>query len=215
MGTFLWLKSRNKLLTTMIAVAGAALVLSIMPQEWFDRMSTIKTYERDSSAMGRINAWKMAINLAEARPLGAGFEAFKPPMFARYAPEPTMVHDAHSIYFEILGEHGFVGLGLFILLGMMTWRTASWIIRHSRGDPEARWAADLAAMVQVSLVGYASAGAFLGLAYFDFYYTLIAVVVLCKVVLVSRAAARRAEITENAIPQQELIRTGTVTRRVG
>jgi uncharacterized membrane protein len=70
-------------------------------------------------------------------------------------------------------------------------------------------------MVQVSLVGYASAGAFLGLAYFDFYYTLIAIVVLCKVVLVSREAARKAEIADNAIAQQELIGAGTVTRRAG
>jgi hypothetical protein len=42
-------------------------------------------------------------------------------------------------------------------------------------------------MIQVSLVGYASAGAFLGLAYFDYYYTLIALVVLCKTALISRA----------------------------
>jgi hypothetical protein len=47
-------------------------------------------------------------------------------------------------------------------------------------------------MVQVSLVGYATAGAFLGLAYFDYYYTLIALVVLCKTVLVSGAAGKVA-----------------------
>ncbi len=27
---------------------------------------------------------------------------------------------AHSIYFEVLGETGFVGLGLFVLLGATT-----------------------------------------------------------------------------------------------
>ena len=60
----------------------------------------------------------------------------------------------------------------------MTWSTASWVIRRAHRDREKRWAADLAAMVQVSLVGYASAGAFLGLAYFDYYYTLIALVAI-------------------------------------
>jgi hypothetical protein len=69
------------------------------------------------------------------------------------------------------------------MLGLMTWRTASWVIGRARRDREKRWVADLAAMIQVSLVGYATAGAFLGLAYFDYYYTLIALVVLCKVVL--------------------------------
>ena len=47
-------------------------------------------------------------------------------------------------------------------------------------------------MVQVSLIGFASAGAFLGLAYFDLYYNLIAVVVLCKTVLNMQDAAVRA-----------------------
>ncbi len=211
MGVFLWLKSRNKFFTTMIAAAGAALVLSIMPQQWFERMQTVKSYGQDESAMGRINAWHMAFNLAKERPLGAGFEAFKPPMFAQYAPEPDRVHDAHSLYFEVLGEHGFVGLGLFLTLGLMTWRTASWIIRRARRDPEARWAADLASMVQVSLVGYASAGAFLGLAYFDFYYTLVAVVLLCKTLLVSEQATRKAERVVNDT-QRDLVHGGATSR---
>jgi hypothetical protein len=48
-------------------------------------------------------------------------------------------------------------------------------------------------MTQVSLVGYASAGAFLGLAYFDYYYTLIALIVLCKTVLISGTASQVSE----------------------
>ncbi len=79
------------------------------------------------------------------------------------------------------------------MLGLMTWRTASWVIKRARRDREKRWLADLSAMVQVSMVGYASAGAFLGLAFFDYYYTLIALVVLCKTVLTASAANRAAE----------------------
>jgi probable O-glycosylation ligase (exosortase A-associated) len=161
-----------------------------MPQEGFDRMETIKTYQSDASATGRINAWHMAVNMAKDRPLGGGFESFQPGTFALYAPVPDEVHDVHSIYFEILGEHGFVGLALFLALAFMTWRSAAWIIRRTRNDPENRWAGDLAAMVQVSLVGYACAGAFLGLAYFDYYYTLVAVVVLCRSLLLKKAGVR-------------------------
>ena len=80
----------------------------------------------------------------------------------------------------------------------MTWLTASWVIRSARRDSESRWAGDLAAMVQVSLVGYASAGAFLGLAYFDFYYTLVAVIVLCKTVLTSQGDTSRAPVIRKA-----------------
>ena len=189
MGVFLWLKSRNKVFTALLGVVATVMVFAIMPQQWFDRMSTIKHYEQDSSAMGRMNAWRMALNLAEHRPLGGGFDTFQPEMFFAYAPDPEDTHDSHSIYFEVLGEHGFVGLALFLLLGLMTWRSATWIIARVRKRPERRWAGDLAAMIQVSLVGYATAGAFLGLAYFDFYYTLIAIIVLCKTVLASENAS--------------------------
>jgi probable O-glycosylation ligase (exosortase A-associated) len=198
MSTFLWLKSRNKVFTAALGIVAIGLVLSVMPQQWYDRMSTIQTYEQDQSAMGRINAWKMAFNMAKDRPLGGGLESFQDYSFALYAPNPDDVHASHSIYFEVLGEHGFVGLGLFLMLALMTWRTASWVIGRARRDREKRWAADLAAMVQVSLVGYASAGAFLGLAYFDYYYTLIALVVLCKTVLMSDTVSRAAEPAANA-----------------
>jgi probable O-glycosylation ligase (exosortase A-associated) len=192
MGGFLWLKSRNKFVTGLLAVVAVVLVVSVMPEQWYARMSTVQTYEQDDSATGRINAWTMAFNLAKDRPFGAGFDSFRQYMFMLYAPNPDDVHDSHSIYFQMLGHHGFVGLALFLLLALMTWRTASWVIKRARGDPEQRWAADLAAMVQVSLVGYATAGAFLGVAYFDLYFALITVVVLTRMVLRSDKAARKA-----------------------
>jgi probable O-glycosylation ligase (exosortase A-associated) len=193
MGTFLWLKSRNKIVTALLGAIAVYLVVTIMPDQWFARMNTIQTYEQDRSAMGRINTWTMAFNLAKDRPLGAGFESFREYMFRLYAPDPDMVHDSHSIYFQMLGHHGFVGLALFLVLGLMTWRTASWIIRRGRRSRERRWAADLAAMVQVSLVGYATSGAFLGVAYFDLYFALITVVVLTKIVLTAEMAAPKTE----------------------
>ena len=199
MGMFLWLKSRNKIFTGLLGAVAVALVLMVMPQQWYDRMSTISNYENDASAMGRINAWKMAFNMAKNRPLGGGFDSFHEYTFTLYAPNPEDVHDSHSIYFEVMGDHGFIGFGLFILLGLMTWRTASWLIARARRDREKRWIGDLAAMLQVSLVGFASAGAFLGLAYFDYYYTLIALVVLCKAQLTSQSAGQEARTVENRL----------------
>ena len=187
MGAFLWLKSRNKFFTALLGGLAVVLVLLVMPQQWYDRMATIKDYENDQSASGRINSWKMAFNMAKSRPLGGGFDCFQGYSFALYAPDPDNVHDSHSIYFEVLGDHGFVGLAMFLLLGLMTWGTASWVIARSHRDREKRWLADLCAMIQVSLVGYASAGAFLGLAYFDYYYTLIALVVLCKAMVMAQS----------------------------
>jgi probable O-glycosylation ligase (exosortase A-associated) len=184
----------------------------VMPQQWYDRMATIETYQQDDSALGRINAWRMAFNLAKDRPLGAGFESFRREMFARYAPDPGNVHDAHSIYFEVLGEQGFVGLALFLVLAVMTWFSASWIARHAKADGSTAWMADLARMIQVSLVGYATAGAFLGLAYFDYYYTLVAIVVLCKVHLEKHLAT---QAREQAAPQPVPTNVPTLVARPG
>lgn len=181
MGTILIWKTRKRFVLLLLMGPVLYAAFQFMPESWHNRMSTIETYDQDQSAMGRINAWHFAFNLAKDRPLfGGGYNAFTPDIFARYAPNPEVVHDAHSIYFEVLGEHGFVGLALFLLLGWFAWRSCSVVKKQAKSHPEGQWIADLASMVQVSLVGYAASGAFLGLAYFDFYYHLIALVVLLK-----------------------------------
>lgn len=178
MGTLFWLKSRNKFMSALLIVFAVGAIGSVMPQEWYDRMNTIKSYEQDQSARGRINAWWAALNLAKSRITGGGFETFRPAVFRQYAPDPNDVHDVHSIYFEVLGEHGFIGLIFFLSLLALTWMKCSTIIRLGKKNPELRWAQDLAAMLQVSMVAYMSSGAFLGLAYFDYIYHLIAVTVV-------------------------------------
>jgi putative inorganic carbon (HCO3(-)) transporter len=179
MGVFLWLKSNKKLQLGLLILLAVPVAVIFMPEKWGERMDTIGTYKEDRSAMGRINAWRMAVNLANDRPLvGGGFEIYDPQTFQRYAPIPTDVHAAHSIYFQALGEHGYVGLALYLLLGLLTWRTGTWIIRNTANKSELKWAFSLATMLQVGLIGFAVGGAFLSLLYFDVpYYMMIAMVV--------------------------------------
>ena len=178
MGFFLWVKSRNKFMTGLYMAAAVGIIASVMPQEWYDRMNTINTYQEDQSAQGRINAWHTAFNIAKDRITGGGYELWQPPVFRQYAPDPFNVRDVHSIYFEIMGEQGFIGFGLFILLGLMAWIRAQQIIKRCKNDPNQKWAADLAAMTQVSLIGYAAGGLFLGMGYFDLPYHLMIILVL-------------------------------------
>jgi hypothetical protein len=110
-------------------------------------------------------AWEFAINAARNSVFGVGFEGFRG-------------YDAHSIYFEVLGEHGWIGLTLFLSLLAMTWMKSNAVIRVAKRQPETLWARDLAAMIQVTLIAYMTAGAFLGLAYFDYFYHLMVVVVV-------------------------------------
>jgi probable O-glycosylation ligase (exosortase A-associated) len=201
MGTFLALKSRKKIfmLLSILVVVGA--LANIMPQEWYDRMSTIKNYEQDSSAIGRLNAWSTAISVAKRRVTGGGFETFKPGLYYLYGDNTKKLTstDAHSIYFEVIGEHGFIGFALFMTLAWFAWNTGSRIRRQAERSVETRWCADLAGMIQVSLMGYAAAGAFLGLAYFDLYYDLIAIMVICSVLLKEQLVQME---TTAAVPQE-------------
>lgn len=173
---FLWFKSQKKLLFGMVLVLLLPVAIGFMPDSWTERMNTIKTYEEDASAMGRINAWTMAFNVANARPLvGGGFELYTAKTFAQYAPNPLDVHAAHSIYFQILGEHGYVGLALFLSIGFVAWSLARRVIKLSALRPEDAWAGHLARAIQVSLIGYATGGAFINIGYWEIqYYEIIA-----------------------------------------
>jgi probable O-glycosylation ligase (exosortase A-associated) len=184
MGGFLWLKSQHKFRIALFVFVMALPALAFMPDQWGERMDTINAYEEDLSVKGRFNAWWMAYNLAKERPLvGGGFEVSMPELFWLYAPDPEDLHAAHSVYFQALGEHGFVGLGLYLLLALSTWRTGSWIIRNTGKREEYRWAYNLATMIQVSLIGFAVGGAFLSLLYFDVPYYLMAAMVATRILV--------------------------------
>lgn len=199
---YLFINSKKKATLVPVFLIAAVVGLSFMPQKYFDRLSTIQTYEEDNSAMGRINAWYFAMNLANDHPIvGGGFSVFDRSTFQKYAPDPDDFHDAHSIYFETLGEQGYVGLILFLLLGWLTLRHGSAIRKATKDKQGFEWAYDLASMVQVSLIGYAVSGAFVGLAYFDLYYHLIAILVVTKVAVEEALKKEESEVNKETALQ--------------
>jgi probable O-glycosylation ligase (exosortase A-associated) len=186
MAFFLGLKGKHPVRTSLLLLAFGVLALAFMPETWSGRMDSINTYQKDGSAMSRIWTWTTLWNAAVDRPfVGAGFAADNDAVFSRYAPQDDhyaifrgRVFVAHSIYFQVLGEHGFVGLALFLLLGLTTWITAGRIARRVRDDAEfGAWMPLLMRMVQVSIVGYGVGGAFLSLAYLDVPYYVMGFVV--------------------------------------
>jgi putative inorganic carbon (HCO3(-)) transporter len=176
---FLWTKGKGKFKSLILILATVFLLLPFMPETWWDRMATIGTYQEDESAMGRFDAWGMAWQLAKDRfPFGGGFMVWTRDVFALYAPTAQQNRAAHSIYFQILGEHGWAGLTLFLGIGLSAWFRAGQLIKKLKDQPEKQWAADLVRMCQVSLIGFAAGGAFLSLAYFDMPYNCVAMIVL-------------------------------------
>ncbi len=173
-GLFFWWKSPYKLSSTMMVAVIAGIILLFMPDTWWHRMNTIETYDQDASAMGRINSWWVAFRMANHSITGGGANMFIPEVFDMFAPNPGMVHDVHSIYFEMIGEQGWIGFSLFVLLGLLTWFRCGKLAKLKNHHPSLKWASDLGLMLQVSLIGYATSGAFLGLSYYDYYYDLVA-----------------------------------------
>jgi probable O-glycosylation ligase (exosortase A-associated) len=175
----LMIRSRYRFQALIMVLVLGGLMVSFVPTEWKERMFSIEQYQTDQSAQGRINAWHFAVNIAKTHIFGGGFRTFTKELFMVYAPNPTDVHDAHSIYFEVLGEQGFPGL--FIFLGILF--TSLWKLERLRkrwpSDPSRRWVHDLAEMLQFSLLGYLFGGTFLGLAYFDLpYYVVVSTILL-------------------------------------
>ena len=76
------------------------------------------------------------------------------------------------------------------------------------------WLRDLMAAVQVSLIAYLSAGAFLGLAYFDYFYNLVLIVAVGRVVLARSIAGssdtKRGESNAIGVPQAQTSARRTV-----
>ena len=178
---FLFFKSQHKTIAVMILSVVLIIGAIYIPVQWFERIDTIRSYEEDSSVRGRINAWKTALNLAKDRPLiGGGFETFIRPVFRIYAPVRSNVHDVHSVYFEVLGEHGFVALGLFILLMLYSLSTAQKLKKTVRDNHDFKWVEDYSSMFQMSLIAYMVGGLFLGRAYFDLYYHIIAMIIIMQ-----------------------------------
>ena len=186
LGVFL-LKSRTKsaaaTVALMVGIFGAALLLA--PEQWVARMQSIETYDQDASAAGRFDAWNFAYKLARDHPLlgGGQLVGTDDALFKHYVPTAETSRAAHSIYFEVLGETGFVGLGLFLLLLFVSYRVGTKIITSTRGRPDLAWARSLATMLQIAMVGYATAGAFLSLGFFDLYYALLAIMTATQVVV--------------------------------
>lgn len=212
MGLVLWVRSDRKMVTGVVVAFVATSLIAFMPDSWEQRMSTIQNYQEDGSALGRINAWWMTFRLANDQFFGGGYEIYTPQLFARYAPYPDDLHVAHSIYFSVLGEHGYIGLLLFLLLWWLAFRTIGKIRKDARKQIETEWAYHLAAMCQVSLVGYAVGGAFLSLAYFDLPYNILVILVVTLRWLQERRWETETQGAFGSAAPKSQIRTAAIQR---
>ncbi|MBN8892058.1 MAG: putative O-glycosylation ligase, exosortase A system-associated [Rhodospirillales bacterium 70-18] len=194
LAAYMVVNSRRKLAGFAAMMMVGLVILATAPESWFQRMDTITTANDDNSFMGRVIAWKVSTMIALDRPLfGGGFHAVQHPFawalyggsmhmldFVPTDPAGPMPRAAHSIYFEVLGDMGFVGLGLFVAMLASMAVNLRRVRRLAREQANLRWAFDLAFALQGSLVAYMVAGAALSMAYVDLVYVLAAATVTLR-----------------------------------
>lgn len=198
------MKSNRKAISALALVLLAFLVIAFAPSAWMDRMDNFLHGNLDESAQGRLHAWHFAWELASQYPItGGGFETFTPALEWRLTPQFSFA-GPHSIYFQTLGEQGFVGLGLFLFLVGSCFYSLRRLRSRVRGQPSFHWIVNYSNMLEVSFLGYIISGSFLPRAYFDLWFQLVAGVVLLKILYRRQQDSEAMVTAENSIPSSEL-----------
>jgi probable O-glycosylation ligase (exosortase A-associated) len=179
------------------------LIFSLLPEEWFLRMNTIENATEDSSFMGRVIAWKIALLIAIEHPfLGGGIKAIENHSVWLYmstyfdnlsyipTPEPDLGrgYASHSIYFQVLSETGFLGLFIFLYILKTAFNKLSKIILFAKNNHNESysWVLSLGKMLRVSLVAYCIGGAALNFAYFEGIYAILAIIYVLEHRVISK-----------------------------
>lgn len=187
LAVLIW-NSQRKYFAIPLVVIGTFLAVGQLPEEWFGRMHTIQTYEEDKSAMGRIDTWKAGYNYAIEHPLlGAGFDGW------RY----VATKDWHSSYIEILAEHGFVALTMWLSLLFGSIISLTRLNIKAKKFQSLNWVSNYAVMLRASLIAYATGTAFLGLSYWDIFYHIVFISVLLKQFVQQDIESQREQDSSN------------------
>ncbi|MFL0414940.1 putative O-glycosylation ligase, exosortase A system-associated [uncultured Sphingomonas sp.] len=177
---------RRMLYIAALALIGVAAV-PFLPSAFSERMGTIKTYKADESASTRIAVWKWTWDYAKTHPFGGGFEAYRQNQIrydtvhvegegAATTVKRNLTVDKsrayHSSYFEMLGEQGFPGLALWLLINVIGVIRME-VLRRRYKAGEFAWAGSLAGALQHAHLIYLLGGAFVGIAFQSFLYMLL------------------------------------------
>ncbi|MEQ5787775.1 O-antigen ligase family protein [Erythrobacter sp. NFXS35] len=170
----------------MLFIAGAGVLglaaLPFLPQSYYDRMATLAEPGGDESASTRVAVWEWTLDYVAEKPLGGGFDSYRGNRFAYIMPvkevagntttvEYKQVVDEgrafHSAIFEVLGEQGWPGLLIWLVLhGLGLWQMERIYRRwkDAKGEEEA-WIAPFAAALQMGALIYIVGALFQGIAY--------------------------------------------------
>ena len=197
-GLWFLLTSKHKFAGAVVVLLCAFLAFGLASDAWLARMETINNAGEDSSMLGRIGAWQVSTAIALRNPvfgggplsveLGSVWREFQNSQgLLGFLPMdlnglPGRGRATHSIYFQSMGDLGFVGFFLFIAILMNAYFTARSVIKICKATgPQLDWAHSLAQMLTIALLAYAVAGALLSAVYFDLPYVLFMLIQVLKI----------------------------------
>ena len=189
---------RNVFLLFVLAV-GAYLAI---PSEYFERLSTLENLSADESAQGRFENWELAWRSALENPIfGVGPENHM--VYNRALRSGVTIRVAHSVYFQVLGELGFIGLGLYLLfvcMGLTTlYRTWRAMIPVAVSHPDLAWVRDTAFWLTCGYIGYIFGSGLLNMLYIEFPWYAVFYGTMLRP-LVERELAARQAATQGSPP---------------
>lgn len=211
---WLVITSRKRWSALALLAVMAVLFVTFAPAEWFSRLSTIETAAEDESFMGRVIAWQVSSAIALGNPVfGGGFHAVQvQAVWNEFLRAPSLLgflnlpipdfnaKAAHSIYFEIMGDMGFVGLFIFLGILFHAIRTRYVIKRQLRNmGPQWLWARDMADMLMLGIIAYMAGGAAVSLGYFEVIYMVVMLMEMLRL-HVARAVATQAPQRTAGVP---------------
>lgn len=182
------LESKKKLWWIAAAALAGIVFLNIdlSQTRWGARMSTIETYNKDSSALGRLKVWEWTAKYTADHPLGGGFDSFLLNRIAnvtedgtvQYYPEGRLVGKAfHSVYFEVLGEQGFPGFAMYFAMILIALFKLRKLKKKWRNHPDMEWVVSLADALISAMLIFLAGGAFVGIAYQPFIFYMLGLTV--------------------------------------
>lgn len=170
LGIYMWVRTKHKLGFGIVLGILAVLVIYTTSGAWNARVSTMGNFQKENSAYGRILVWRWTLGFVAEHPLGGGFSTYIIDHIELPAQDGDPGHTEfgrafHSTYFEMLGEHGFPGLAIFLTLAGSTFLMLRRIAKKARPFPELQWVAGLSDALQSGLAVFLSSGAFVGLGF--------------------------------------------------
>jgi putative inorganic carbon (hco3(-)) transporter len=187
---YYWVNSDRKASMLAGTLVVVALIMVFAPPSYFERMSMIAD-SQEGSAQGRIQAWSSAIRMAIDYPLtGVGAGHFPVAFGTHYrSSEELPWMNAHSIFFQALGELGFPGVAILVALIVRN-ITANRRLFVQLDRKDGRFASEqrLLYALSASMVGFATGGAFLSALYYPHVYVLAGLLTAARRIIRERAA---------------------------